>query len=399
MPNNNVGVQAVATVLALIQGVLTCILFYRLRYIYKSVDSRRTLTTQYFLRIHRVCIVTMTVAQLIRCIDPFASLGIMPPVLAKSIIQLICTTSVYFEYSCTSYILMETLYACVLKKTPACLSIIVSILPFSYIGMGVIVLIVQSSVAAPRQWMDAISGWFFVLVIGANTSTYDICGFLLIRVLHHHKQTGLALVDEISGSKSASPFDIVIKKTIRSMFVLTVPSLIALLMCVVPAVGYSNNLPQAPYDPHNVTWVPQAILIVQLVLGLMFTRTVWISKTVFEAEMMATKAEGARPSKTLSVSRAEKEKSRRTSQLPKGSTSSRPDVEMADSPGPSARSVQSETLVVQNEAESDMVSAPVAHLKGDLKSLVQHEANDVSVLVGDGDLPQNSVVQHEADMV
>jgi len=383
MPNNNVGVHAVAAVLALIQGVLTCVLFYRLRGIYKTVDSRRSLASQYFLRIHRACIFTMTVAQLIRCIDPFASLEILPHAVVRSI-QLIVTLSVYFEYTCTSYILMETLYACVLKKTPRYLCMMVSILPVSYIGVGVVIYIVQSSVLNPKQWMDAISGWFFVLVLGVNMSTYDVSGLLLIRVLRHHQQTGSALVEEISGSKTASPFDIVIAKTIRSMLVLTIPTLIALIMCVVPAAGYSNNLPPTPYDPHALTWVTQAILIVQLVLGLMFTRSVWITKAVLEAEMMATKSEGSRPSRTLS--RAEKEKSRRTSQLPKGSTSSRPDVEMAESAGPSARSVQ-------NEAESDMVAAPAAHLKGDLKSLVQHEANDVSVLVGD------SVVQHEADVV
>jgi len=69
---------------------------------------------------------------------------------------------------------------------------------------------------------------------------------------------------------------------------------------------------------------------------------------------------------------------------------------MGDSPCPPARSTKSETLVIQ--AESDMVCAPVPHLKGDLKSLVLHEAN-VSVLEGDADLPQNLVVQQEADMV
>jgi len=253
--------------------------------------------------------------------------------------------------------------------------------------------IVQSTVANPKQWMDAIAGWFFVLVIGANLVTYNVCGVLLIRVLRHHQKTGLALVEEISGSKTASPFDIVIKKTIRSMVVLTTPSLIALIMTVVPAIGYSNNLPPAPYDPHALSWVTQAIIIVQLILGLTFTRSIWISKTVLEAEMMATKAEGARAS-SRTLSRADlKEKSRRTSQLPKGSTSSQSshsDVEMGDSPVQPARSAKSETLVIQVEC--------VPHPKGDLQSLVEHEANPESVVVGDADSPQNSVVQQEADM-
>jgi len=391
MPNLNVGIHTVAAGLALIQAALTCVLFYRLRSVYKSVDARRSLASLYFLRIHRVCIVAMTVLQLIRCIDPFASLGIMPYAFVHSL-QILVTLTVYFEYCCTSYVLMETLYACVLKKAPRYLSIAATILPLSYIGVGVVMFIVESSVANPKQWMDAIAGWFFVLVIGANLVTYNVCGLLLIRVLRHHQQTGLALVEEISASKSASPFNIVIKKTIRSMVILTTPSLIALIMTVSPAIGFSNNLPPAPYDPHALTWVTQAIIIVQLILGLTFTRSIWISKTVFEAEMMATKAEGARTS-SKTLSRADlKEKSRRTSQLPMGSTSSQSshsDVEMGDSPAPA----KSERLVIQAEC------APVPHLKGDLKSLVQHEANPISVLVGDADSPQNSVVQQKADMV
>jgi len=394
MPNLNVGVQAVAAGLALIQAFLTCVLFYRLLCIYKSVDPRRTRTSLQFLRIHRVCIVAMTVLQLIRCIDPFASLGIMPYGFVHSL-QIIVTFTIYSEYSCTSYVLMETLYACVLKRPPRYLSIIAWILPISYIGVGVTMFVVQSSVAHPKQWMDAVAGWYFVLVIGANMVTYDVSGLLLTRVLRHHQKTGLALVEEISGSKTASPFDVVIKKTIRSMVVLTIPSFIALIMTVVPAIGFTNNLPTAPYDPHALSWTTQAILIVQLVLGLTFTRSIWITKTVLEMEMMATKAEGTRSSRTASRTDL-KEKSRRTSQLPKGSTSSQSshsDVEMGDSPCPPARSAKSETLVIQ--AESDMVCAPVPHPKGDLKSLVLHEAN---VSVGDADLPQNLVVQQEADM-
>jgi len=358
------------------------------------VDSRRSRTSLNFLRVHRVCIVAMTVLQLIRCIDPFASLGIWPVPLVK-ILQTLVTLTVYFEYSCTSYVLMETLYACVLKKAPQYLSIVVSFLPISYIGVGLVTLIVQSTVAYPKQWVDAISGWFFVLVIGANLITYNVCGFLLIRVLRHHQQTGLAIVEEISGSKTASPFDIVIKKTIRSMVVVTTPSFIALIMCVVPAVGYSNSSTPATYDPHALTWVPQAIIIVQLILGITFTRSIWISKEVLETEMTATKAEEARTS-SRTMSRADlKEKTRRSSQLPKGSTSSQSshsDVEMGDSPGLPARSAN-DTLVIQTEF------APVPHLKGDLKSLVQHEANAVSALEREADSPQNSVVQQEADIV
>jgi len=149
-----------------------------------------------FLKVHRACIFLNTTFQLIRCIDPFCALGILPYTFVR-FLQLSVTISLYFQYSCTTYIVMDTLYACALKRTPSWLAIVVCILPVAEFVWGLAVW--QQRFA--QQW---------------NLTTYNVSGIILIRILRRHQQTGTAAVGEdISGSKSASPFDVVIAKTMR----------------------------------------------------------------------------------------------------------------------------------------------------------------------------------------
>jgi len=209
--------------------------------------------------------------------------------------------------------------------------------------VGFAIWIAAYAVPQSPEWMDAISGFYVIAVLTVNLTIYNVSGVILIRSLLRHQQTGVAAVEEISTSKSASPFDVVIAKTKRSMLVLTIPTLATLLMCLVPSINSVNARPMPDYNPYAVEWTVQAIIVVQLVLGLVFTRIVWISKTTVDAEIMAKisvvvgSSEGARPS---GASRRElKEKARRTSQSPKPPSSkestsahiSQPDVELPQS--------------------------------------------------------------------
>jgi len=180
---------------------------------------------------------------------------------------------------------MDMLYACALKRTPNCLAVILSILPATEFVVGFGTLILEFVLG--QQWVKAITNLFVFIALVANQTTYNVAGVCLIRILRKHQQTGnSAPSDDISGSKSASPFDIVIAKTMRSMFLLTVPSLAASVMYLVIGVGLCNNHPNPPYDPDSLGWNVIANIFVQLVLGLLFTRVAWISKEALDAEIM-----------------------------------------------------------------------------------------------------------------
>jgi len=113
----------------------------------------------------------------------------------------------------------------------------------------------------------------------------------------------------------------------------------------------------APYNPNAVLWNVTATIFVQLVLGLVFTRVAWITKTALDAEVVgkalstpstgsvATSSEGGSPDQRKSVraaSRAElKERALRMSQSPKpregtSANSSHSDVEMQEAAPPTA---------------------------------------------------------------
>jgi len=192
-----------------------------------------------------------------------------------------------------------------------------------------------------QQWMAAIKWFYIILVITTNLGTYNVSGILLIRILRLHERTGLAAVAEISTSKSTSPFSVVIAKTIRSMLVLTIPSLAILLLYLVAAIGNCNTKPVPVYNPNALTWTTVDTLFVQLVLGLVFTRFVWISRATLDAEILTrtvsmvssealttgTTPEGARSSRALSKADM-KDKARKMSQSPKPRTSKgRPSVQ------------------------------------------------------------------------
>jgi hypothetical protein len=275
----------------------------------------------------------MTTLQCVRCIDPFCALGIWNYTFLR-FLQLAVTITIYFQYSSTTYIVMDTLYACALKRTPNWLAVVVSILPVSEFVVGFSMLICEYLVG--QQWVGAVISFYVVLMFTVNLTTYNVSGLYLIRILRNHQKTGISAAGEdITGSKSASPFDVVISKTMRSMAMLTVPSFAALIMFLILAIGNCNTRPMPTYNPETLTWSAVSTLFIQVILGLLFTRVCWISKTALQAEIMgkgmstpsATSvnssegppSQGSPDQKRTgrTMSRAEKERAKRMSQSPK----------------------------------------------------------------------------------
>jgi len=327
MPSNNiVAGHVIAAVLALLQCGLTTVLAYRM-YVMSQVkggaDHRRRATTVYMLRVHRTCIFIMTFLQCIRCFDPFGSLGIWPYSMLR-FLQLSITITIYFQYSATTYVVMDTLYACVLKRTPSWLACVVSILPVSEFFVGFSMLAAEYAIR--QQWVNAVICFFTVLMFIVNLLTYNISGMLLIRILRNHQNGAPAASGEdISGSKSASPFDVVISKTTRSLILLSLPSLAALMLFFVLGVSNLNTKPVVPYDPNAPPWGAPVVLFVQIILGLLFTRVTWISKTLLDAEVVGKAVTGT------STHSSERRSTKTTSRTDKTA------VKMSQSPKQSSR--------------------------------------------------------------
>jgi len=313
-----------AMLLTLLQCGLAVVMAYRLfllSRVYKSVDPHRRPTTVTMLKILRVCIFTMTTIQFVRCIDPFCALGIWIYEMTRSI-QLGVTIMIYIQYSATTYVCMDTLYACALKRTPGWLAIIVSILPTLATLIGLVGLIGEFVLG--KQYIMAVVYFYVVVSLAANMITYDISGIWLIRTLRIHQRTGAA-GEELSSSKSACKFDVVIAKTMRSMFLVTLPSLAAVVVYTVVGIANSNTKPMAPYNPESLAWSVYVTVFTQLILGLLFTRTAWVSKTALDAEIML------KTTTTLSRSTSRpdtKERGSRLSQSPRiPSRNSQPEQE------------------------------------------------------------------------
>jgi len=290
--------HVIAAILALLQCGLSVVLTYRLYIMsgFKGPDRRR-IATVYMLRVHRTCILIMTTLQFVRCIDPFCALGIWPYELIR-ILQLAITITIYFQYSTTTYVVMDTLYACVLKRTPWWLAYIVGILPISECIVGFSMLAAEFVIGL--QWVGAVISFYVVLMFAVNVVTYNVSGFMLIRILRTH-QEGTSAVDDISGSK-ASPFALVITKTTRSLVYLTLPSLATLIMFLIIGVGNCNSKPMNAFVPTAPTAGVVFTLFVQLVFGLLFTRVVWISKSALDAEI-ASKMTGSPTTQSLDEKR------------------------------------------------------------------------------------------------
>jgi len=183
---------------------------------------------------------------------------------------------------------MATLYACALKTTPTWLDAAVCILPTSFAMVGFAAIICEYVVA--RQWVSAALGFYQVLMFTTNVTTYNVAGVHLIRILRNHQRTAPS-EGSGSGSKSASPFDLVITKTKRSMAMLSLPSMFGVIGFLVIAVGATNNQPSVPFNPASPAWGAYGMLYLQLVLGLLFTRVCWITKTALLAEIMGRTSE------------------------------------------------------------------------------------------------------------
>jgi len=296
---NTLVVHVIAAMLALLQCGLSIVLTYRLYIMsgFKGPDRRRV-TTVYMLRVHRICILIMTTLQFVRCIDPFCALGIWTYELIR-VLQLSVTITIYFQYSTTTYVIMDTLYACVLKRTPWWLAYIVSIIPVSECIVGFAMLAAEFAIGL--QWVGAVISFYVVFMFAVNMVTYNVSGFLLIRILRTH-QEGTPASDDISGSK-ASPFALVIAKTTRSLVFLTIPSLAALIMFLIIGMGGTNTKPLVPFIPSAPTLAAMFTLFLQLVLGLLFTRVAWISKEALDAEIASKVMTGTPTTQSLEEKR------------------------------------------------------------------------------------------------
>jgi len=333
MSNISVGAHVVAALLALLQCGLAVVLAYRLFLLsqtYKGVDPHRRSTTVNILKMLRICIFIMTVLQCMRCIDPFATLGIWPYFSSRSL-QLAVTILLYAQYSATTYIIMDTLYACALKRTPYWLAVVVSFMPVSYVVLGFAMLAAEYVVG--QQWVSAVVYLYAVLMLGVNATTYNVSGAILIRILRNHKVIGSnASIEDISGSKSACPFDVVIAKTRRSLAILTLPSVAAFIVFFILGAQACNTKPLVLFNTTPLPWSVLATLFTQLVLGILFTRVAWVSKEALEAAICRKSISA--PSSGATVASVESPDQKRTSR-----TASRADLKeralrMSQSPKP-----------------------------------------------------------------
>jgi len=327
MSGITVGAHAVALLLVMLQCTLVVVMVYRLcllSRVCKGVAPHRT-NSYVVSKALRVCIFIMTALQCVRCIDPFAAQGIWPYPFTRSV-TLLVTITLYFQYSAITYIVMDTLFACALKRTPTSLAIIVSILPAGALVIGLAGLI--GEFRADRQWVSAVSNFYVVVSLFVNVATYNASGLWLIAIIRKHQLTGSAPAGEdISGSKTATPFELVVAKTFRSMALLTAPSVIAMILYTIIGIGNSNTRPIPAYNPQAIGWNSFVTIFVQLILGLVFTRVAWINKTTLDAELMAkmistqsttSASKDEKPRASRTASKAElKEKAARLSQMPR----------------------------------------------------------------------------------
>jgi hypothetical protein len=261
-------------------------------------------------------------------------------------LQLSITITIYFQYSATTYVVMDTLYACVLKRTPSWLACVVSILPVSEFFVGFSMFAAEYAIG--QQWVGAVIAFYVVLMFTVNLLTYNISGIMLIRILRKH-QSGAATPSgegqekflDITGSKSASPFDLVIRKTTRSLILLSLPSMAALIMFFVIGVSSCNTKPAIPYNPESPAVFSFITLFLQIILGLLFTRITWISKTALDAEVVGKAITGSGTSLQSSEERrstkttGSPEKNYRTVRASRPSSTpseTRVEVEMQSSP-------------------------------------------------------------------
>jgi len=104
---------------------------------------------------------------------------------------------------------------------------------------------------------------------------YVSSGLYLIRILRRHQRGESGTGEDTEGSKTASPFDLVITKTYRSMILLALPSI-----AVVGLLGFSIKLTadrKPIWDENHFEISGVLIYYMQLCLGIAFTRVVWIT--------------------------------------------------------------------------------------------------------------------------
>jgi hypothetical protein len=178
------------------------------------------------------------------------------------ILTFLVTVTIYFQYSATTYIVMDTLFLCALKRTPKSLAIIVSILPVCALVIGLAGLVMEFR--SGQQWVTAVVNFYVVFSLGVNVLTYNVSGMWLIALLRNHIGSS---TEDISGSKSASPFAVVVAKTFRSLALLTAPSVAAMIMYMIIGLNNSNTQLIPTYNPQAIGWNSFVTIFVQLILA------------------------------------------------------------------------------------------------------------------------------------
>jgi hypothetical protein len=301
-------IQLIAIALALIQLCLSLVLGYRayLQHQFtKGVPETHKRTATLILKVHRMAIFIMTFLQLVRVIDPFSVYYIWPYPFAR-FLQATVTICVYFEYGSTTYIIMDTLYACALKRTPKWLAYIVIVLPITqtFVGYGVFI----GEYTVGKQWVNSITQLYAAFVLFSNVITYNVCGCILIRLLRKHELGEATNSDnDLSDSKPASPFGVVMTRTLRSMLILSLPSIACGFIVLNDGINYMNNNPVVQFGP-GPNQKPDrptiTVIFLQFGLGILFTRIGWISKT----QLKLLSKSGSRPSSASNTVVSESDK-------------------------------------------------------------------------------------------
>jgi len=71
------------------------------------------------------------------------------------------------------------------------------------------------------------------------------------------------------------------------MAILTFPSAAGFVVFVILGVVNLNTKPLLPFNTSPLPWSVLAVLYIQLVLGILFTRVAWVSKTALETAILA----------------------------------------------------------------------------------------------------------------
>jgi len=225
---------------------------------------------------------------MVRFIDPFAALSIWPYAFCR-FLQVTITMFIFFQFMFLCFVLMDTLYACAMKSSPQWLYWLAVVLPWSQAIVGYTILGIEGQVA--EAWPRAISNGFGALIVIGNCLAYDGCGGYLIFILKRHHRLGGSDSGEPndSGTKSQDTIVLVIRKTLRSMVLVSVMCIVTFSLLLSSAVGQISGPAVPPWTPDVV---PDRsglqIIFMHLVIELLYIKLGWVTKEQVDAQVAAS---------------------------------------------------------------------------------------------------------------